>query len=156
MEALGSILALVTVIIVIAYVMQPFLAGRVGRSRRSSGGVDVSDLRRRVDLLAERNGIYRAIKELDFDYETGKFSVEDYAEQRHTLVAQGVDILQQLDALPAEPDDPVERAILRVREGGPVAIDEGVAPASGGEFCPQCGTPAKPGDKFCAKCGARI
>ncbi|NDJ54527.1 MAG: hypothetical protein GYB68_15780, partial [Chloroflexi bacterium] len=52
---------------------------------------------------------------------------EDYAERRYRLVAQGVDLLQQLDALPlpmpsdALPDDPIERLISHFRRSTKLA-----------------------------------
>ncbi len=154
MDVLASLLAVAAVMLVVAYIIQPFLAPG---ERRSGGSGGAASLRQRADLLAERNRLYRLIRELDFDYKTGKFSDEDYAGQRYRLVAQGVDILQQIDALPPEPDpadDPIERVVLALREGRPAALVE-AAPAAA-RFCPQCGSPTRPGDRFCAVCGASL
>lgn len=168
MEALGTLLAIVTVIIVTAYVAQPFLAPRREDETRVTGkGVEA--LKRRASLLAERNRIYRAIKELDFEFQTGKVAEADYADQRFALVAQGVEILQQIDALPPSDDDPMERAVLAFREGEPLTYED-IAPLpdeeltaepvlAGGpqsRFCGQCGTRAQTGDRFCANCGAAL
>lgn len=164
MEVVGGLLALAAVIVVAAYIAQPFFAprgeGRLGTDRRG-----VAAQRRRADLFAERNRLYKSIRELDFDHSTDKVSDEDYGEQRYQLVAQGVDILSQLDSLPAldaVEDDAVEQAILKLREGEPLTAADVVAPlaapAEGAatRFCPQCGTPAEPGDRFCHKCGTPL
>ncbi len=153
MEALAGILAIVAMIIVAAYIIQPFIAERSDRAGR--GGDRAADLRRRAALIAERNRIYHDIRELDFDYKTGKVADEDYADQRHKLVAQGVDVLQQLDRLPPDAGDPIEQAILRAREGAPLTYAEAAGDAAAA-FCPQCGTPASPGDRFCASCGTPL
>src|SRR5687768_16634951 len=113
MEALWTLLAIATVIVVVAYIAQPFLAARhsddsAGTSFQTvtSGGVD--QLRQRAALLIERNRIYGEIKELDFEHQTGKINEADYAAQRYALVAQGVDVLQQIDALSTSDDDAIE------------------------------------------------
>lgn len=160
MEALGTLLAVATIIVVVAYIAQPFLAARQGdRSTVSSGGA--AQLRARADLLTERNRIYSEIKALDFEHETGKLSDMDYASQRHGLVAQGVDVLQQIDALAGGDDDAIERMVLRLREGEPLTADELPSmklpeDAAAAVFCAQCGTRAEAGDRFCAKCGAKL
>jgi hypothetical protein len=118
MDAATLLVLIALLLMVLAYVFQPFLAGAGGPSRRGSrGALDV--LRRRADLLAERNRIYTAIGDLDFDYQTNKVSDEDYAAQRRQLVTQGVELLQHIDALPAPGDkiqaDPIEAALAALR-----------------------------------------
>lgn len=168
MEALGTLLAIVTIIIVAAYVAQPFLAPRrEDETQITSRGVET--LKRRAALLAERNRIYRAIKELDFEFQTGKVAETDYADQRFQLVAQGVETLQQIDQLPPSDEDRIERVVLAFREGEPLSYED-VMPLTGepltaepvmaggpqARFCGQCGTRAQSGDRFCANCGAAL
>jgi hypothetical protein len=161
MELPTGLLALVVAIIVGAFVAQPYF------SRRGEGGGQVGRrtaqaLRQQADLLAERNRIYAAVRDLDFDYKTNKVSDEDYTAQRYALVARGVEVLQQLDGLPALDEapgaDPVEAAVAALRAGS-----EGVPAASPGKhaagaegFCPQCGGPVFHGDRFCGSCGASL
>ncbi len=153
MGVVSSLLALAAVIVVGIFIAQPFFAPRGGGE--GGGGAGGAALRRRAGLLAERNRLYAAIRELDFDHSVDKVSDEEYAQQRYRLVAQGVEVLQQLDALP-EPDaeeDPLEQLIAAARSGGPLPAT--AAPA-GASFCPQCGQRAQPGDRFCAACGAAL
>lgn len=158
-NALGILLAVATLIIVVAYVAQPFLAPR----REESGRVTskrIAALKMHGDLLAERNRIYRTIKDLDFEHETGKIADEDYKDQRFALVTQGVEILAQLDQLPPSDDDAIEKAILKVREGMPLTASDVIAPladeAGVKGYCPKCGTPYYEGDQFCARCGTKL
>ncbi|HEC22646.1 MAG TPA: zinc ribbon domain-containing protein [Chloroflexi bacterium] len=155
-----GLLALVAVIIVGAYIAQPFFAARRGEGGGGQGGRRTASLlRRRADLLAERNRLYRAIRDLDFDYQTNKVSEEDYQAQRHRLFAEAVEVLQQLDSLPALDEtpesDPIEAAVAALRQG--TAPEEVVSgPAAEGEVCPQCGEPVSESDRFCGACGARL
>src|SRR5262249_2235207 len=59
-------------------------------------------------LQAEHEAILIALRDLDFDYQTGKFSKEDYAVQRETLVQRGMEVLRQIDAARS---DAVEQAV---------------------------------------------
>jgi len=116
-----ELVALVIAIIVLAYIVQPFFSPR-SEGAEGRGRPGRSILRQQADLLAERNRVYAALRDLEFEHQTNKLSDEDYAEQRYRLIAQGVELLQQLDRLPslyeAPEDDPIEAAILTYRKGG--------------------------------------
>jgi hypothetical protein len=162
MDALGILLAVATIVLVVAYIAQPFLAAQRDDAERVTGR-GLSTLRQRADLLAERNRLYGEIKALDFEHETGKITDEDYTDQRYQLVAQGVDVLQQLDRLPIADDDVIERAVLKTREGAPLTpadveppLDEPASTEQPAGFCPQCGAPTVAGDRFCARCGTAL
>lgn len=161
MDPITALLALSAVLFVGAFIAQPFFnAGRgemTGRERRRAA----SALRQRADLLTERNRVYAAIRDLDFDFKTNKVSDEEYAEQRYRLVAEGVEILEMLDALPADGDapgdDPIEAMIARFRQGEePVPAAVPAAAGRAARYCSQCGTAAQPGDRFCGSCGAPL
>ncbi len=159
MEVLAGLIVVATVLVVIAYIAQPFFAERQGEGKGT--GRRAAVLRRKADLLTRRNAIYAALRDLDFDYQTGKVSGEGYPARRRELVAQGVEALQELDRLPAldeSPEaDPVEAAVLALRTGRVVAPS--VVPESGREqvgYCPQCGKPVFEGDRFCGACGVKL
>ncbi|SRR5260221_4733733 len=63
-------------------------------------------------LQAEHEATLIALRDLDFDYQTGKFSKEDYAAQRETLVQRGVEVLKQIDAAQS---DAIEQAVKQRR-----------------------------------------
>jgi hypothetical protein len=167
MEVLAGLIVVATVLVVIAYIAQPFFAERQGEGKGT--GRRAAILRRKADLLARRNAIYAALRDLDFDYRTGKVGGEGYPARRRELVTQGVEALQELDRLPAldeSPEaDPVEAAVLALRTGRVVApsvvteVVPGGAPSGGREqvgYCPQCGKPVFEGDRFCGACGAKL
>ena len=164
MDIATLIVLIAVLLMVLAYVAQPLVLGRrPGETSRPGSAA----LRRRADMLAERNRLLAAINALDFDHSTNQVADDDWEAQRHALVAQGVDVLRQLDALPA-PDpstaDPIEAAVTALRAAGETAAPTPVKSASSRRgkskpqpaetrFCPHCGQPVEPGDRFCASCG---
>ena len=51
------------------------------------------------ELLAEKETVYAAIKELEFDHQAGKLSREDYEQARHSYDLRAIAILQEIDRL---------------------------------------------------------
>jgi hypothetical protein len=88
-----------------------------------------------------------ALKEIEFDRETGKLSDVDYAflKEKYTAAA--------LDALRAEAPDDIEAMVaarVRVLRATPVQADSSM-PA-----CPTCGPRPEPDAVFCSTCGQRL
>lgn len=128
-------------------------------------------------LQAQKEAILVQIRNLEFDFETGKLAEADYQVTREEYMVVAEEIFRQLDEsgadftdfaheqdgstlLPSLEDD-IERAIARRRTktaliGQPV---EGFAPVEtkgAAKFCPECGKPNDPDDKFCANCGFKL
>jgi hypothetical protein len=167
----GSIfLILALLLLVVLFISRPFL------NRRTAASVvkaERAEDHRRSALLAERDRLLTAVKELDFDYALGKIPEEDYPYQRKALLHNGAEVMKQLDEMslhdetrvfdraetagqPAsgrqaveasEPLDELEELILQRRRSREEK-------ASG--FCPRCGKPLRTSDKFCAHCGAEV
>jgi hypothetical protein len=88
-----------------------------------------------------------ALKEIEFDRETGKLSDADYAflKEKYTAAA--------LDALRAEAPDDIEAMVaarVRVLRAAPARAESSV-PA-----CPTCGPRPEPDAVFCSTCGQRL
>jgi len=140
MDIPGTLVLITVLILVVAFVARPFVAPQGDEQRPRADLPTASALRRRADLLAGRNRVYGALRDLDFEHQTNKIADEEYATQRRALVAEGVAILQELDQLPAADKSP--------------AADPDLAKAT--LSCPQCGTEARVGDAFCGHCGAKL
>lgn len=127
-DTAAALLGLAILIGIVVIVGLPLIDASPGKkSRRAESRSTVSrqaDLR--AQLLEERNVIYAAIHELDFEHETHKLSDEDYSNQRAELVEASVAILKQLDQLAAQTpaDDQLEQTIAQVRDGSPRAVDD--------------------------------
>ena len=153
-----------------AFVLRPLIArdspwfGRDKGPQASAG-----------ELIARRDALYAALKDAEFDRETGKLTEEDYQAVRTRAMAEAAGVLRQLDHLTPEAeaafDAEIEAEVARLREDAaqPVAPDlaaaveaeiaalaKRAAPARFKLACPDCGQPYQPGDAFCAACGASL
>ncbi len=98
-----------------------------------------------------------ALKEIEFDRETGKLSDADYQSMLTRYTKEAVEALREAEPAvagdgqaAAEPagaagDDPIERLIAQTRaanQGRRFCIACGAALEGSGRFCVECGTPA--------------
>ena len=104
-------------------------------------------------LLLQKEMLYGAIRDLDFDFQTGKVDQKDHGELRRQLEREAIHILRQLDAI-----DPlvvfaneVERQVLGLRRHRTSAVC-----SSGQEACPNCDAPLESSDNFCPSCGQAL
>lgn len=108
------------------------------------------------ELIFKKEAAYSALKELEFDYGTGKLSEEDYQELRDQYKAKAVSILKEIDE--AEAGDSIESQIeqaveeLRVSTRAPKR-KVGIAAET---VCARCGVINDMGDKFCSGCGEHL
>ncbi|HEV8600546.1 MAG TPA: zinc ribbon domain-containing protein [Gemmatimonadales bacterium] len=132
------------------------------------------ETRRGVALLA--------LKEIEFDRETGKLSQGDYELLTSRYRAEALAALTAEEASPAglaAPDDPEELIARRLQslragraagqplppscrncgprpEPGALYCSRCGLPLSAGAFCTQCGAPLPDGSRFCAACGSKV
>jgi hypothetical protein len=178
MEIAASLMLAAVVIGVGFYVAIPFIAPR----RAAAVGASEHEL---SSLLAERDRLIGALRELDFDHALGKIPDEAYPEQRAQLLQRGAEVLRQIDAISpptaqAQAGKPGPDAEMRIEAAvaarrADLAGEAMPAPSSGddeiesrvaarrserrdksGGFCPNCGKPILVSDKFCPHCGRAI
>ena len=116
-----------------AWVLTGPLRGRGAERDAPLAEAELSTARR------EREAIYEAIRDLDYDFETGKVEAADHTRLRDELRGRAAGLLQ------------AERAADRGSE--PVRSERG---PSMGRSCAQCGAAADPAHRFCAQCGATL
>ena len=51
------------------------------------------------ELLGEKQTLYVAIKELEFDHQAGKLALEDYQQTRRSYELRAVALMEQIDRL---------------------------------------------------------
>lgn len=132
------------------------------------------------DLLAQRDGLYATLRDLDLDYELGKLDIGDYNARREKYLSRAALVLHQLDELRGAYgrevglSDDIERQIAALRRQAPKESQETAArnaPSDGPSgaavgtqasdprarrptlICPNCGRAYNEGDRFCARCG---
>ena len=109
------VLLLVIALPALAFILWPLL-----RKGSSPSGLLPLPPDRRDELNEEKTAIYRALKELEFDYQVGHLSRDDYAELRSRYEGRAAQTLQMLEALPprpgkAEPREDKREAAVRAR-----------------------------------------
>lgn len=87
------------------------------------------------ELLTRRDAAYMALKDLDFDYRTGKIDEGDYQALKAELETEALSLLERIERGEPSPK-PAARAA--------------------GRFCPACGQPAQAAHRFCSSCGAKL
>lgn len=112
----------------------------------------------------ERTAALSALRSLDFDYQTGKVSEEDYSALRLQLVAEAAKYMEAA----ASEEDQIE-VMIRARRaaagkpcpkcGKKISSDDRFCPECGAELagaCPSCGKAVRAGDLFCRSCGSTL
>ena len=103
-------------------------------------------------LALQKETLYTAIRDLDFDLQTGKVDAEDHAVLRRQMEAEAADILRQLDVADplADLDRLAEQHILAYRQ------HEDAARAAEMDTCPACGTGLTADPTYCPICGQML
>jgi rRNA maturation endonuclease Nob1 len=115
----------------------PFLVGPFKKQKNKKGQKSIE----KTDSEADRKSLLLAVRDLDFDYKTGKVAEEDYNSLRSQMLAR----VASLDALSNTIDEAIEQEIASRRKC-----------SSNGKGCPNCKTRLKTDDQFCPKCGTGI
>lgn len=87
------------ILIIILLVFLALLPVLIPFFRSSEGTPLGSEQTELQELLAEKQTVYTAIKELEFDHQAGKLSLEDYEQARHSYDLRAIAILQEIDRL---------------------------------------------------------
>ncbi len=111
-----------------------------------------------------------ALRELEFDHQTGKIPSEDFPPLRAALVAEAAAGLQQEESAEGRRSSRIEAAVRSLRAsaapdpacsacGASLGPDDRFCPSCGKSTmrsCPNCSAEAFPEDRFCSGCGAAL
>lgn len=123
---------------VVLYLLHPMLTGERAPMEGEEDEMTEAESRRRVTL--------RALRDVEYDFVTGKLDETDYRELRRELSAEALEALEAESSERAAQDpDALEREIARVRQG-----------LRSGRTCAACGHVNEAGSRFCATCGAAL
>jgi hypothetical protein len=95
-----------------------------------------------------------AIREADFDHQTGKLSDEDHAALRAELEARALSAIAAIDDANALHPVPSSGAVTGAPTAGGAPAARG--PGEAGGFCPACGVRFARGARFCSGCGKKL
>jgi hypothetical protein len=91
--------------VAVAFVVAPLFFGG-GRAARAAAADDKPGSLELQDLLAEKETLYAAIQELDFDFKSGKLSAEDYYTLRQRYEERAAVLLKVIDDSQAASEKP--------------------------------------------------
>lgn len=95
-------------ILVFAFVLQPL----IGAGHRAP-----SEMPARVtDLRARRHYIMQAIRDVDFDYDSGKVSEEVYQETRSRFIREAAMVMSELEQETGNSDPTFDQEIRQLRD----------------------------------------
>lgn len=159
---LGAVLIGLTMLVIsVAFAAKPF---QQVRGKKSAIPV------KHVDPEEQRLAVLSALRDLDFDFQVGKVSEEDYASLRARLVVEAAQYLPSRCCAQDDKNDEIE-ALIQARKASkakaPVCAQCGETLETGIRFCPRCGTAVeascpscggdiKAGDLFCSSCGMQL
>ena len=141
---MASATLLVIIVVSLGFVAQPFWRNQNGAPR-----ADSKRRNRLTDLQARRDTILAAIKDLEFDYEMGKVSKEDYAQMNAQFRREAMAILQQIDQSNGKTGSRKKleaelQALRRKKNVGRKLT------------CESCGASLEPQHRFCGNCGQKV
>lgn len=146
MSWLTLLVALLLSAAALAYVLWPLL-------RREAPPMLLEN-DRLTELMGRKDAVLRAIKDLEFDYQVGKVSEEDFHRFNQELRRQAIRLIQQIEQEAPQVtslDERLEAEIARLRR---TRADEASAPATiSARYCTHCGHPLEADHRFCAHCG---
>lgn len=132
--AVGLVLAVLT----FAFIAYPLFK----RKPPPAGSVGDEKLQ---ELHSKRDTTYSMLKELEFDFQAGTLTEEDYQDLETRYKRKAISILKELDGSEksTEIDEEIEKQVRELRQ-------------SRGRFCTQCGESCQESDSFCSRCGASL
>jgi hypothetical protein len=101
-------------------------------------------------LSFQKETLYTAIHDLDFDFQTGKVDQKDYTELRQYFEGEAIQLLRQIDAVDPliELDNELERQIHTLRQQRLSHLG-----LSSQSTCPRCRGILQGDEHFCPSCG---
>lgn len=151
-----TIMTIVLILGVVFYVLQPVVSGHSAPLERREDEPSEVEARKRVALLA--------LRDVEYDFATGKLDEDDYRQLRGELATEALDAMRAQEALESLQRPPAD-------VGAGAETDAGAPPASlerdeleaeiaryraalqSGTACPECRQANPPGSRFCASCG---
>jgi hypothetical protein len=116
----------------IAYVVLPFRQNRRKTVATSKGT---------TQQVGKREVVLVALRDLDFDFKTGKVSEEDYQPVRNQLMAEAAQYLEQ-------EQKEAERLEVLIQSRRKAQQED--------TQCGHCDAPVRVGQRFCSKCGSAV
>ena len=131
-------IAILLTVLSFAFITYPFF-------KRRLSSVDAGDDEKLQELHSKRDTTYSMLKELEFDFQSGILTEEDYQDLETRYKRKAISILRNVDELEKDSnvEEEIERQVRELRQ-------------KKGRFCPQCGARLQKDDHFCSRCGTSL
>ncbi len=131
-------IAILLTVLTSAFIIYPLFKQR----SPLAGSLEDEKLR---ELHSRRDTSYSMLKELEFDFQSGILTEEDYRNLEARYKRKAISILRNIDGLESgtEVEEEIERQVQELRRRQ-------------GRYCSQCGAKCQEGDRFCPSCGAKL
>ncbi len=162
-----TIILIITVLVAIYIALPFFLRRKKLNTLVTESEVAYQDpiTEKLKNLNNQKDNLYIAIKDIEFDYGLGKLSKEDYEELNAKYKNEAASVLKEIDAIEKEGeiktlDQELEREIMAYRKSSSQIDsdieDEISAFKASSQNCPNCEANYDPEDSFCSRCGALL
>jgi len=131
MQISSLLIAVALLVIAVYFVSRPLL-------EKNKSGVKAAS---KDAQPGQREAVLAALRDLDFDFKTGKISEEDYQPLRAQLIGEAAQYMES-----EKKDDEQLEALIQSRR----------KTQSRQATCPSCGKKIVLGDSFCSTCGAKL
>jgi len=129
-----EIIGIVLVIATAAFIAYPLF-------QKQKNKVSFALNHRALEMEARKSEIYTAIRDIDFDYQMGKLTKEDYENLRQQYKTEAIGMMKQIDQTDSRSSRrAVPRSEIKNAE----------------RFCHHCGQPVGAEDQFCNACGGKL
>lgn len=150
------ILAIIVLLIVLSmlYMFLPLFPLRILAETADSNS-NSGDTYEISDLLLHKETLLAAIKEIDFDYKTGKLSDEDYQELQEVYRSKAMSVIEEIEESEKKQGEAMEKKLEEEIKASRQKGDNIQPPKQTKATlnCPSCSNPYVAGDKFCQRCG---
>ncbi len=125
------------------FVVYPIVKTKTGFSYKEGSN------HRARDLEERKEAIYAAIKEIEFDYQMGKLSEEDFKELRQQYKEEAIGLLKKIDQIQ-------KKQFKKHTKSKKPTATQIHSDTKEIHYCWMCGTAVTDSDKFCVNCGNQL
>lgn len=130
---------------VVLWVGEPFI-------RRSRSPESWAMTEEKTSLLLQKEVLYTAIRDLVFDFQTGKVDESDYTALRQDLESEAVQVLQSLDTLAFSDSIATIERQVKALQASTMESSANMPP----QFCSGCQIQLHGSENFCPACGQSL